>query len=101
VIQNKDSSTIIAEINAHMKASGVPNTGWNVGITCDVDDRLFGYHKVSRQNNCWIYRRAMNSEQARAIEAAYHRAGCKGGCGGGDHTATFVYAYVVTSNTVE
>jgi hypothetical protein len=96
-----DQSTIIAEINAHMKASGVPNSGWNVGITSDVDSRLFGAHRVHRQNAWWIYRHARSSVHARAIESAYHQAGCKGGGGGGDHTATIVYAYVITPNTVE
>lgn len=97
----QDSKSIIADIDAHMKASGAANGRWNVGITADVEKRLFGDHKVHRQNDCWIYRTATNSEQARAIEAAYHRAGCKGGGGGGDHTAKIVYAYVIKSTTVE
>jgi hypothetical protein len=97
----QEISTIIAEINAHFTASGVPNDRWNVGITGDVENRLFGYHKVSRQKDCWIYRTALNSDQARSIEAAYHKAGCKGGGGGGDYTSTVVYAYVITGSTVE
>jgi hypothetical protein len=101
VIDSQPSGTIIAEINAHMKLSGYPNSSWNVGITSDVEQRLFGYHRVPKQNHWFIYRRANDSEEARAIEAAYHRAGCKGGCGGGDHTATHVYAYVIKPNTVE
>jgi hypothetical protein len=101
VIQTQPSGTIIAEINAHMKLSGLPNRSWNVGITCDIEQRLFGYHRVPKQNHWFIYRRATDSEQARAIEAAYHKAGCQGGCGGGDHTATYVYAYVIKPNTVE
>jgi hypothetical protein len=97
----QDTNLIIAEIDAHMKASGVPNSGWNVGITSDVEGRLFGAHRVNRQNAWWIYRQARSSEHARAIESAYHRAGCKGGRGGGDNTATIVYAYVITPNTVD
>jgi hypothetical protein len=101
VIQAQVSSIIIAEIDAHMKLSGFPNSSWNVGITCDIEERLFGYHRVPRKDHWFIYRRATDSEEARAIEAAYHRVGCKGGSGGGDHTATYVYAYVINSNTVE
>ena len=97
----KDPHTIIAEINAHMKASGVPNKGWNVGITADIEERLFGYHRVSKTNDRWISRKARNSKEARTVEAAYLNAGCKGGSGGGDHTARYVYAYVITKDTVE
>lgn len=95
------SSTIIAEIDAHMQKSGIPNSGWYVGITSDIEERLFGYHRVPKQNHWFIYHHAINNTEARAIEAAYHRAGCKGAGGGGDHTATYIYAYVITSVTVE
>jgi hypothetical protein len=100
-MQPQDSNSIISEIDAHMGKSGIANRAWNVGITSDVEERLFGYHQVPKQNHWFIYRRAINSEQARAIEAAYHRAGCKGGGGGGDRTATYVYAYAITQITVE
>jgi hypothetical protein len=30
-----------------------------------------------------------------------HPAGYQGGGGGGDHTAVYIYAYVVTAQTVE
>jgi hypothetical protein len=100
-VPTQAASTIISEIDAHMQKSGLPNRDWYVGITCDVNERLFGYHCVPRVNHWFIYRQAHNSAQARAIEAAYHRAGCKGGAGGGDHTACYVYAYVITMGTVE
>lgn len=95
------SNTIITEIDAYMLKSGIVNGGWYVGITSDVENRLFGYHKVSKQNGTWIYRYASNSNQARDIEAAYHAAGCKGAGGGGDDAATCIYAYVITPRTVE
>jgi hypothetical protein len=97
----QDPTTIITEIDAHMKASGLPNNRWNVGITSDVENRLFGDHRVHKQNDCWIYRTALTSAQARAIEAAYHKAGCKGSGGGGNETAKIVYAYAITATTVE
>lgn len=101
MLQTQVSSTIVAEIDAHMRKSGIVNSGWYVGITSDVEERLFGYHRVPRQNHWFIYRRANNHEDARAIEGAYHRAGCKGGGGGGDYTSTVVYAYAITGGTVE
>ena len=95
------SPSIVSDINAHMRKSGILNPGWYVGITSDVDQRLFGDHKVPRANHWFIYRRALSSEDARNIEAAYHRAGCKGGGSGGDYSAVYVYAYVITLNTLE
>lgn len=92
---------IINDINAHMKKSGIPNAKWYVGITSDINERLFGYHNVPRQNHWYIHRRADNATDARYIETAYHNAGCKGSGGGGNKTAVFVYSYVITQQTVE
>ena len=100
-MQPQNSSSIIAEIDAHMQKSGIPNSSWYVGVTSNIEERLFGFHQVPRKDHWYIYRRAINGDEARAIEAAYHRAGCKGSGGGGDYTAVFVYAYVITSQTVE
>ncbi|HEV3192979.1 MAG TPA: hypothetical protein VGY54_20875 [Polyangiaceae bacterium] len=100
-VVTQSEQSIIGEINAHMQQAGLPNSSWYVGITSDIGERLFGYHKVPRQNHWYIYRQAANHIAARNIEAAYHRAGCKGSGGGGDHTAVLVYAYVITSTTIE
>jgi hypothetical protein len=100
-MRSQDSRSIIAEINAHMQQSGISNPRWYVGITSDIDERLFGFHQVPRKDHWFIYRRALTGADARAIEAAYHRAGCKGAAGGGDESADHVYAYVITLQTVE
>ena len=94
---------IITEIDAHMLQSGVRNNGWYVGITSDVNQRLFGHHQVDRTKDTWIYRTCPSETFARDLEAAYHRAGCKGGTGGGsgDGSCTVLYAYVITTRTVE
>jgi len=93
--------TLSAEIDAHMAKSGIPNNRWYVGITSDIDERLFGYHQVSRENSWWIYRQCSTASEARALEAAYHNVGCKGAGGGGDRASRIIYAYVITSSTVE
>jgi hypothetical protein len=97
----QNSSSIIAEIDAQMQKSAIANSSWYVGVTSDIEDRLFGFHQVPRKDHWYIYRRAINADEARTIEAAYHRAGCKGSGGGGDQTTAYVYAYVITSQTVE
>src|SRR5713101_1044330 len=83
-MQAQHSGSIIAEIDAHMLKSGIANGNWCVGITSDIEERLFGFHRVPRTNHWFIYRRALNAAESRAIEAAYHKAGCRGASGGGD-----------------
>jgi len=93
--------SLCREIDAWMLKSGIRNAGWYVGITSDIEERLFGHHQAPRGNHWWIYRRCPNATEARELEAAYHRAGCRGAGGGGDNTAVYIYAYVITSVTVE
>jgi len=100
-MQAQNPNAIIGDIDAHIQKSGVTNPNWYVGVTSDIEARLFGDRRVPRENYCWICRRATSSDQARAVEDAYRRAGCKGSGGGGDDTAFYVYAYVITSQTAE
>ena len=92
--------SLSGEIDAYMLKSGIPNGRWYVGITADVQERLFGYHQVS-QDGFWVHGRCLSAAEARALEAAYHKAGCKGAGGGGDGDSVYIYAYVITQTTVE
>ena len=100
-MQAQAVNTISSEIDAHMLKSGIPNSGWYVGITSDIEERLFGYHQVPRQNHWFIYRRCVSANAARTLEDAYHKVGCKGAGGGGDSASVYIYAYAITSTTVE
>jgi hypothetical protein len=95
------ANTIISDIDAHMLKSGIRNGGWYVGITSDIEERLFGHHKVPKQNHWYIWRHYTDANAARTLETAYHRAGCKGSAGGGDNAAVYIYAYAITGITVE
>jgi len=93
---------VIAAIDGYMqKFSGKTNGDWYVGIASDARKRLFTDHNVDEKNGAWIYRQADSHTIARNVEAAYHKAGCKGGPGGGDDATDKVYAYVITSTTAE
>jgi hypothetical protein len=93
------TQTIYDEISAHITRQGGLLHNWYAGITSDVNARLFGAHRVPRENHWFIYRRAISSLEARRIEDALLRKGCDGGPGGGDSSAVFVYAYLKTSIT--
>jgi len=94
-------NTIAGEIEAHMNRSGIAKNRWYVGITSDVEKRLFGDHSVPRKDHWYISRPCATASDARTIEAAFHKAGCKGDGGGGDRSSSIVYAYVITQKTKE
>mgnify|MGYP001037422342 CR=1 FL=1 len=72
-----------------------------MGITKNVEQRLFDDHKVvvEEEERQYIYRRASSSEVARKVEKKFRDLGCDGGPGGGDENACFVYAYLKTPST--
>lgn len=88
---------IIKDITNYFK--DIPFRICYVGITSDVESRLFGDHNVSKENGHWIYRTASSNSFAREAEQHFLDAGMDGGAGGGDETSTIVYAYKKTSST--
>lgn len=94
------ASQIYADFNQYMAALKRPYNSWYVGITSDIKQRLFTDHAVAKQSY-WIWRRASDHTVARAIEMDYHKAGCQGSYGGGNYTAVYIYAYLITDLTVE
>lgn len=96
---SKDAQVIVNEFNDHIKKQGGQPFHWYVGITEDVEERLFGGHRIPRKNHWFIYREADSAREARAVEKAFLDVGFDGGGGGGDNDARFVYAYLKTSIT--
>ena len=85
---------IISLIQNHLPSS------WYVGITNDPQRRL-REHNVNPSGNGYYFKEAYEHNSARAAEQALLQLGCTGGSGGGDHTCTFVYAYLKTPYTRE
>ena len=96
----KSKQDIISTIKAHISSRGGGYKTWYVGVSSDAVVRLFTDHKVRRKGDKWIYRTAGSSKVAREIED-YFVNSCKtdGGTGGGDETATKVYAYKKAPHT--
>lgn len=95
---------IIKDFDAHIKKSGCSYySDFYIGITNDVERRLFDEHRVPREGHWWIYSPADNEAVAREVEKHYLDYGMHGSFGGGkgDGTAKYVYCYVVSPNTVE
>ena len=72
-----------------------------IGITSDVNRRLFGFHNVDEKHSLWIHCPADNIRTARMVEKYFLDLGMQGGDGGGNDNSTIVYCYEVTEYTRE
>lgn len=95
---------IIAKFDEHLQKSKRECYGnFYIGITNDLDRRLFVEHNVSRKDGSawWIYCEAADKATAQAVEEYYLDKGMKGDTGGGTDDSTFVYCYEIDLNTKE
>lgn len=87
------------EIVAYINGQGGAYSGWYCGITGNINSRLFGSHKLTRDDPWWSYRQCPDDTSARNVETALAKLGCDGGPGGGDATSVYVYAYLKSATT--
>lgn len=93
---------IIADINSHLQKSEKQYySDFYIGITNDIDLRLFGEHNVSKEHGWWIYHKGDTKAVAQAVEEYYLDKGMKGDTGGGSEDTTYVYCYEITNYTEE
>jgi hypothetical protein len=92
---------VLEEIKAHIAQRGGAYSSWYAGIASDAKDRLFNDHAVKENGDFWIFRTCDSSVDARSVEDALFRLGAKGGPGGGDSTTKAVYAYKISTHTIE
>jgi len=96
----KTKSEIKQEIKDYIDQNGGSYKSWYVGIAKDPKDRLFNEHSVRKDEDCWIFRTAVDSDTARDIEKYFvNDLGMDGGTGGGDEDAKSDYAYKKNSHT--
>lgn len=98
----KTTNQIIADIDAHLQQSNKQYYhDFYIGITNNVERRLFTEHNVSKNNAWWIYREATDKVAAQKVEEYYLAKGMKGDTGGGSDDTTYVYCYEITDATKE
>lgn len=98
----KTKEEIISDIDAHLaKSRKEYYSDFYIGITNDVDRRLFNEHGVRRENDWWIYRAAEDKETAQEVEEYYLAKGMHGDTGGGTDETIYVYCYEVANHTRE
>lgn len=93
---------IVDDIEAHLQKSSAKNySDFYIGITNDIDRRLFGEHNVPKKGHWRIHKEAVSDKAARAVEKHFLDKGMQGGDGGGDDTSVYVYCYEISSVTTE
>jgi hypothetical protein len=98
----KDVKTIIQETNDYLvnKCGRGNYSDYYVGITKNIQDRLFGAHAVP-EKYCWIWHETNSEIDARSIEKYFLDKGMKGAGGGGDKESVYVYVYRISPVTNE
>ena len=99
----QNAQQIADAIYEHLKkdVDGYNFNKFYIGITNDIERRLFGEHNVPRNGHWRIHREAINKKHAQAVEEHFLNKGMKGDTGGGTDDSVWVYCYKITSNTVE
>lgn len=86
--------------DAVLKYVGAVNYAeWYVGVTHNIKERLFSYHRVT-SNVPHGYAEALDSNHSRSAEAALLELGFDGDTGGGSTDAKNVYVYRKVQGTV-
>jgi hypothetical protein len=99
VMTGQNAQEIRDQILAYLRMQGGDSGSWYVGITCEIERRLFGDHRVPPANHWYICRQAASSEAAHEAERALLALGFDGRpAREGDH-GVFVYAYLKTAST--
>ena len=98
----KSEFEIIDDINSHLQESCKQYySDYYIGITNNIERRLFGEHNVSKENAWWIWCTAVDKETAQQVEEYFLAKGMQGNTGGGNDDTVYVYCYEVTKNTIE
>ena len=65
----KTAKEIIVDVEEHLtKSNKRYYSDFYVGITNDIERRLFVEHNVEKKSNWWIYRTATNKTAAQSVE---------------------------------
>lgn len=93
---------IIDLFNKHLALSGRRYySEFYIGVTNDVNRRLFQEHNVKKETMWWAYSTASAKKDAEAVERHFLKKGMKGNKRKGTDESTIVYCYAITPTTVD
>jgi hypothetical protein len=96
-----NAQQVVDAMNSHIQNTGGGYSSWYVGIASDPNDRLHNGHNADGTNSAARYWDCGYDAVARQVEAAFLRAGCRGGGGGGDRNTRYAYTYRISPTTRE
>jgi hypothetical protein len=97
-----NAKKIITEIETHLgKSNKEYYSDFYIGITNDIDRRLFTEHNVPSSGHWYIYCTAESRAIAQEVEKHFLGLGMQGDTGGGTEDTTIVYCYEISSTTDE
>lgn len=98
----QQENQILSDIVQYIKQSNTPYKDWYIGITENIQIRLFVEHAVNKNTDYWIYRKCSSADEARRIEKyIIMNYQADGGLGGGNDNSKFVYVYKKERHTKE
>jgi hypothetical protein len=97
----KDEHLIEAELLAYIRSVGGAESEWFVAAAVSARECLFEKHGVVREEDRWIYRKALTAEVARrVVDYLRNELGTDGvDCGENGVERLFVCAYRKSENT--
>lgn len=90
-------NTIISDFEKYVGTDDYSD--WYVGITNDIDRRLYDEHQVDKKQDKWIHSPADSKDIAQEVEEYFLDKGMDGDTGGGYNNTTHVYAFKKNSHT--
>ena len=93
-----DYNTVIKRIETYMSKFEGDYEDWYIGITRDLDEKLFDFHKVD-ENGIWISFGADTEEVAKKVEKYFLDKKTDGNPTGLEEDARIVYVYKKNSKT--
>lgn len=98
----KTAQEILDAIYEHLEKSSATNySDFYIGITNDVERRLFNEHNVPRENHWRIHDKAVSKASAQKVEEHFLDKGMKGDTGGGTDDSVYVYCYEISRTKKE
>lgn len=101
VIMAHQVEDFIRVINRKIIADAPVYSAWYIGIALDVKKELFANHKVSDQNDQWIYVTVNSNETAKQVKSHFVKLGVTSNENKFEEVGLIVYAYKKTSTTKE
>ena len=84
----------------YMAEAGGMHASWYVGTCEHPRTALFGHHRVEKDSDWWMFKRAASPEEARDVRHYFVRVlGTDGWADGTEQAADYVYAYRKSAHT--